>query len=170
MKTTQETTVKNLNKTVRIGNGDCGDIFCKIEIHDGKLSITGVEGPMRNGHAKGSCGQIVMHEWSLETIAPGWSVELIAAFRAIWNRWHLNDMVAGSPAQMQWLRDNPIPESEYVYPKNHYTVVCEKLAAVGLNPDNGYSYGDSWNREELPQSVWDFLAALPDTDKTPAWV
>lgn len=34
----------------------------------------------------------------------------------------------------------------------------------------GYKYGSAWLYEPLPQEVVDFLAALPYTDMTPAWV
>jgi len=37
-------------------------------------------------------------------------------------------------------------------------------------PECGYKYGTSWNREEVPQGVLDFLISLPDTDRQPAWV
>ena len=37
-------------------------------------------------------------------------------------------------------------------------------------PVCGYKYGTSWKSEEVPQSVIDFLFALPDTTITPAWV
>lgn len=72
----------------------------------------------------------------------------------IWKRWHLNDMRAGSAIQEQWLRNNPIPAEEYAYPKSHYDVASEKLAAAGLNPDpDGYRYGHAWKCEELPAEV-----------------
>jgi len=37
-------------------------------------------------------------------------------------------------------------------------------------PVCGYKYGSEWRREELPQSVYDFIAGLPDADTKPAWV
>ncbi len=77
--------------------------------------------------------------------------------RAIWDRWHLNDMNAGSPAQMEWLRNNEIVAP---YPKSHYEEASKALALVGLNPDpdylhNGkpYLYGHAWIKEELPADV-----------------
>ncbi len=167
--------VKTLEKVVRIGTNDCGDIYCKIAVKDERLSITGVEGPRRDGNARGGCGQINMHLAKQQADiqpAPGWTAELMARFFEVWDRWHLNDMRAGSKAQETWLRENPIPEADYAYPKSHYDVACSKLAAAGLNPDpsNGYKYGHSWNMEPLPSDVIDFLASLPDTDKNPAWV
>lgn len=79
---------------------------------------------------------------------------------AIWKRWHLNNMIAGSPAQEEWLRENPIDPAEYAYPKNYYEVACAKLEAAGLNPDPGYrhkghpyAYGHAWLKEDLPAHV-----------------
>jgi hypothetical protein len=79
---------------------------------------------------------------------------------AIWKRWHLNYMRAGSPAQHEWLRENPIDPAEYAYPKSHYDVVSAKLEAAGLNPDPGYiyngkpyKYGHAWLMEEIPPRV-----------------
>jgi hypothetical protein len=41
-----------------------GSTFIKICWDGKKLSITGVEGPVKNGNAVGSYGQIIMHEWT----------------------------------------------------------------------------------------------------------
>lgn len=73
---------------------------------------------------------------------------------AIWKRWHLNKMKAGSPAQEQFLREHPV---KAVYPESHYTKASQALAEAGLNPDpsfrNGYKYGSEWVHEELPADV-----------------
>lgn len=58
-----------------------------------------------------------------------------------------------------------------------YTVACDYLAGIGLNPDPNYlhegkpyKYGSAWLRREVPQEAIDFLLALPDADKKPAWI
>jgi hypothetical protein len=101
------------------------------------------------------------------TPAPGWTTEGIKRFIVLWERWHLNDMQAGSPRQMRWLRENPI---KAVYPESHYEKAKEALRVAGLEPDNGYSYGSKWLHEDIPDEVLRELAELPDTDKQPAWV
>ena len=161
-----------MNKTIRLGEGPYGSIFCHIQFNAGKLSITGVEGPTRNGDARGGCGQIIMHEWEFTSYAPGWNPELVARFREVWDRWHRNDMQAGSPAQRAYLEAHPITNRA-----NHYERARDSLRAAGLNPDPGYihngkpySYGSAWLREEVPAGVIAFLESLPDTDITPAWV
>lgn len=65
--------------------------FCKIEFEDGRLSISGVIGPKRNGNAKGSCGQCV-DEIRNGMPDSGWNQEMLNRFCDIWNEWHLNDM------------------------------------------------------------------------------
>lgn len=68
----------------------------------------------------------------------------------IWSRWHLNDCRAGSPAQMEALRE--------AFPKNSgdYEKHIEHLKALGIYNDpalDGYEYGSKWLREELPDDV-----------------
>lgn len=71
---------------------------------------------------------------------------------SIWERWHLNDMRAGSPNQEMFLRH---------YPDVHdYTARCELLSVAMLQPDNEYihngkpyRYGSAWLKEELPKEV-----------------
>ena len=86
-----------MNKIVCIGSGDCGHVYCKIAIADGRLSITGVEGPKKNGDARGGCGQIV--PVSVSKFAAGWDAELLARFNDLWTRWHLNYMRPGCEHQ-----------------------------------------------------------------------
>lgn len=97
--------MKDFDKVVRIGEihpewaGSGFSIFCKIEFKGGRLSISGVEGPLPNGDARGSCGQINMHEWGIVKYAPGWDAEKVAKFREVWESWHLNDMTPGCEHQ-----------------------------------------------------------------------
>jgi len=151
-------------KIVHIGRGDAGEVFCNIKLSNGRLSITGVEGPTRDGHCKGACGQIVMHDWGLKTYASGWNAELVARFRDVWDRWHLNDMRAGSPAQEEFIR-TWMATNQY-----EYTAACAALKEAGLYDDNGYKYGMAWKTEEIPAEVIELLASLPETEITPAWV
>ncbi len=72
------------------------NVYCKISFKSSKLSITGVVGPMINGDAHGSCGQI---QDSLLDMTPGpdWDKLKIARFHDTWDAWHLNDMIPYSP-------------------------------------------------------------------------
>ena len=177
------TATAKIEKVIFPGVNSHGDnVFCKIKFKDGKLSITGVEGPKRNGDANGSCGQIAMgyfhrnpaHNDSrysnptrIVTFQQGWSEKLWLDFLEVWNDWHLNDMVAGSPSQEAFLEANPIPAGTL----DHYSVACARLKDAGLNPDaNGYLYGHALNRVEVPEDILAFILALPATTIAPAWV
>ena len=164
-----------MNKTVRLGTrktyrGRAYSIYCSIKLsEDGRLSISGVEGPTPSGNCIGGCGQIGMHlrnEQHEIQLAPGWTRDMLARFFDVWERWHLNDMKAGTPAQMAELEKHTF-KHEY---GSHYDWACKLLEEAGLNPDKGYRYGTAWLREDVPEDVIAFLQSLPDTDKTPAWV
>lgn len=177
-----------VNKVVRLGSINTGRrwarVYCKIEFKEGKLSISGVEGPLSSGNALGSCGQIDMHLRDKQhaiKLAPGWTRSNLAKFFDVWKDWHLNDMKAGTPAQMAELAKHTFPG----YPTNHYEWACAILKDAGLyevqtgrevQNANGqfvpetYKYGSAWLREDVPQDVIEFLTGLPDTDMQPAWV
>ena len=174
-----------MNKVVRIGTGKTYggrgySIFCKVEYKDGKLSISGVEGPTASGNALGACGQIDMHLRSEQhniKLAPGWTRAKLAKFFEVWEQWHLNDMKAGTPVQEAYLKEHAAEyeafkakASKYV---SHYEWATDALNKAGLNPapdKPGYAYGSAWLSTEVPSDVIEFLEALPDTDKQPAWV
>lgn len=90
--------------------------FCTIRLNDGKLSISGVIGPLPSGNCSGGCGQIDMEfahrnpddndkrysnliKPSDITFAPGWDKEKWFDFLEVWSKWHLNDMRAGCEHQ-----------------------------------------------------------------------
>lgn len=91
--------VEHLKKTVLLGSCQAGDrrarVFVFIEYKDGKLSISGVEGPLKSGNCMGSCGQIIMsmREPDYDFIpADGITPENYERLLQVWDRWHLNDM------------------------------------------------------------------------------
>lgn len=51
----------------------------------------------------------------------------------------------------------------WVYPKDHPDGLLGRML-------NGKGYGCAWYYEPVPDDVLEWLKALPDTDKTPAWV
>lgn len=163
----------NFTKTVRISTvpaygGSWMSVYAQICYQDGKLSISGVEGPTNDGNCKGSCGQIVMHEWQGLRCAPGWTQAMVAQFREVWDKWHLNDMKAGTPEQTAYLESLGKYES--------YDWACTELEKAGLltapHPVTGepYRYGTAWLKTEVPGDVLEWLRGLPDTDEVPAWV
>jgi hypothetical protein len=175
-----------MNKVMRIGTlrEGRGSLYVRAEYKDGKLSISGVIGPLPTGDALGCCGQIEMEfshrdpkdddtrysqpiKPSEIRFAPGWNVTLWLDLLDIWHRWHMNDTIAGSKVQEDWLREHPV---KAVYPESHYEKASQALRDAGLNPDaEGYEYGSAWQREEIPPEVIKQLEAMPETDRKPAW-
>lgn len=161
---------KSVNKVVRLGTVSVGNrnasVYCKVSFNNGKLSISGVEGPLPSGNALGSCGQIDMHlkASSFKTLASGWTFGKVQKFLAIWKEWHLNDMKAGVPPQEEAIKEWKALGNKYDYEK-----ACEYLKSVNLYEVDGYKYGHAWNRVEVPNVVIEWLEALPETDKQPAW-
>lgn len=104
-----------------------------------ELSITGVEGPKRNGDCVGSCGQITVSSKRLAYdhffYAAGWDGTMLLKLADIWDRWHLNGMRAGSPRQQAWLRDHPVTA---VYPESYYDKAKAALREAGLEPDTEF--------------------------------
>jgi len=154
-------------------------LFVEVEVHhtndrttdlsQPELSITGVEGPKANGDAFGSCGQCVHSLDELEVLEDGWTPEMVATLRDIWNRWHLNAMRAGTIAQTEHLRTLTFPG----YPVSHFDWAKEQLAAVGLQPDTSvdppYSYGSAWLYEPLPEATLAWLRHLPESTVKYPW-
>ncbi len=180
-------------KVVRLGRtADAGDVYCKIEYSaEGRLSVTGVEGPRRNGNMRGSAGQIVatLRERGVEHItpAPGWTHDRMCGFLRLWDAWHLNDMRAGCEHQRSegWA-DRPIDPTKptRAYGKhfpgqrqdswNMLVWVWRSEHPEGLLafpcPTCGYKYGTQWLKQDVPDDVLEWLRTLPDSDITPAWV
>lgn len=262
--------MENFKKVVHVGTVPCGRararVFCKVEFKDGKLSISGVEGPLASGNCHGACGQIDMnyaHNDSTHAevvgrglirpkdmkFAKGWDEDKWLKFLDVWARWHLNEMRPGCEHQRgpEWNTEAPVttyfyrltdevckerkrdadmaveclktgetlvpterqvllanlqrivsrptqmdesdPLSQYYTPNGPqyehdsynspskteragWVRFSEHPAGLLMKPCPvcGYHYGKEWRREEVPEDVLEFLAGLPDSDLTPAWV
>ena len=119
----------------------------KIELKDspkGKvLSIMG--GIWNSKHSDYyTCGQCL--DTILEFFPSNPKVKRIVE---IWNRWHLNDMKAGTPKQEACIREMPTPKTGQAI----YDLTCEYLESKGLLVDNGYKYGSEWLFEEIPNEI-----------------
>jgi hypothetical protein len=119
-------------------------VTVEVSLEDGRLSI---------------CGSI-WNPRETDIYSGGQNIDEIAKLlrgnariqriKAVWERWHLNDLRAGTPAQMAYLREHPV---NAVYPESHYKKASKVLTDAGLNPDGGYKYGFAWLKEELPADV-----------------
>lgn len=155
-----------MDKVVRIGTIQHDrrwvSVYCRIKYENGRLSITGVVGPLASGNAVGSCGQILdVVKRSVWNYAPGWNQSVRRALADVWERWHLNDMNAGTADQMAHIRAHPAPAGA-----DWFAFHKAALESAGM----GEGFGAAWYREEVPAEVLEWLARLPPTDRTPAWV
>lgn len=183
-------------KLISPGSGPDGRVFVEIELHhrndhtedqsERELSIAGVEGPKRNGDARGGCGQIVDSLADIYELSEGWTPEMVAKLADVWNRWHLNDMKAGCEHQRAagWGTtpidpDKPTNSYGRHFPdQKHDTwnlagwvkrseweggLMCEPCWVCG------YRYGTAWLYEAIPDDVLDWLRALPDNTYVYAW-
>ena len=141
----------NLPKIAYNGSRKINAVTIDISLEDGNLSLIGNVWNARRTDVT-LCGQIYKE---LRNLYPHNSQ--VQSLVAVWKRWHFNDMRAGSPAQEAYLRANPV---KAVYPESHYDKASAALAAVGLNPDNGYKYGSAWLKEELPAEIVAFIEGL----------
>ena len=185
-------TVAPFRKIVRIGTsethaGRAYSVFVAAEWDGKRLSISGVEGPLTNGDALGSCGQICS-EWDIRQYAPGWDAKKEAQLRDVWGRWHLSDMRANCEHQTgpEWdpsreivteFYEPNIPRYKgdtYNRPQTTTTAGWATQSEGGIlsKPCDvcGYHYGSAWLHEDVPAEVLEWLLALPDTDRRPAWV
>lgn len=157
----------DFSRQYRLGIHADGSVYVDVLWRDGRLSITGVIGPDARGDARGSCGQIVDHLRDDIKFAEGWDRETVDRLADIWERWHLNHCTAGTQRQEEHLRT--LKGQFPGYPMSHYEWAKEELAKVGLQPDDGYSYGSAWLHEEVPAEIIDWLANLPEGDKVSPW-
>lgn len=118
---------------------DCKDVQIDISYANSVLSIS--------GQSEHHCGQITEYLKTLPaeeyTLNPGWTSEMLDRFIAIWERWHLNNLRAGCVHQrrLEWNA------------KDHLNQPC---------PACGYRYGNAWLFEPVPDSVIEWLFALPE--------
>jgi hypothetical protein len=165
-----------MKKQAYLGKNEYGDkVFITAKLVDGRLSISGVEGPKGNGDAFGSCGQI--NPVSIVKFAPGWDSSAIDLLNTIWDRWHLNDMNAGNAQQQQAIRDWEASDdynSRYydLGFDSWYSMACAYLKSIDLLVSNGYRYGTAWVYEDLPEYVTDWFNSIPETTELPPrpWV
>lgn len=146
-----------------------GDLFVTIRWNGLRLSLSGASGPTASGNCKGSCGQCSGELAELTKFYEGWDETKAARLAELWERWHLNDTRAGSPAQEAWLRENPV---SYTHPQSHYQEACKALSKAGLHPDpsaGDYRYGSAWKFEEVPFEVIEELFSLPLAYRPHPW-
>lgn len=152
-----------------------------------RLSMHGVIGPMKNGDALGSCGQIsdtILDAERRHEIkhAEGWDRSKVFELLAIWDAWHLNDMRAGCEHQRAERWDNERIDPAEV-PNSHANRDERGILAMWVTQEEhpkgllskpcgtcGYEYGSAWLHEELPRDIINRLERFPVSTSIPAWI
>ncbi len=131
------------------------------------LSLSGVDHPMYNGDARGGCGQIygILRDVERPNFDEGWTQDSVNELHDIWERWHLNDMNAGTAKQMEFIRAKKAEGWKY-----NYDQAKEALIDAGIYNDDGKKYGHSWYFEALPIEIIKWFNGLQDTSNNYAWV
>lgn len=171
-----------MKRTIHLGASKHGNVFVFIGFTNGKLSISGVEGPKPNGDARGSCGQIEVQDDI--RLNEGWTPDMLDMFKAVWKRWHLNDMRPGCEHQREarWA-ERPIDpakplsacgkhfEGQKNNSWNTLAWVTRKEHPKGLLghpcPICGYQFGSRWIHEDVPKDVVEWLFNLPIGNQVP---
>lgn len=149
MEQTQQITHESFNKVlVFYKNNKTAEI--EIKYTDGVLSITGT---VFRGHKLNksesnliSCGQCL---YDCRRIVPD---QLLR----VWERWHLNDMRAGTRAQ-ELLLESVKDTFDH---NDWYTAACDYLKSIDMYNHNGYEYGTKWLTEPVPSDVLEYLRSL----------
>ncbi len=77
----------------------------------------------------------------------------------VWDRWHLNDLNAGTTKQRELVEQHK-NDPKYA----ELDVFLDRPKAIlkdfNADPDNGYSYGSEWLYEPLPKDVVEFIKKM----------
>lgn len=123
---------------------------------DGRLSLA--------GSGRHGSGQVYEH-LTKDNPATGFTKEDCVRLMQVWQRWHLNDMRAGTPKQ-----EDVVRKWRQTAADTGYSAACKMLDSIGLLTDNGYRYGSRWLKEDVPEEVLKWLFTLPGTGNTYAEV
>ncbi len=156
--------MRNFTKICRIGRQPkVGDTFIRIEFTNGKLSISGVEGPQPSGNCTGGCGQIDTHEWHISFYAYGWDKASVAKLREVWKKWHLNNMTPNCEHQVgpEWTpRDVPRYEMTLTLDAINAKNKARDAAMAAL--EKGEPFTPTPEQTRMAGLTYSFLALTPE--------
>lgn len=112
------------------------------------LSICGDIKFGAGGSVGGQCEDTILKYWG--------HIPEVAELCALWERWHLNELQAGTKAQMEIVRNLP----KCPVKTDWYTWASLNLQSQGLFEDRGYSFGREWLFETIPAKVVKRIKAL----------
>ena len=128
----------------------------RVEIRytsNGRLSFCG-----SGYYGSGQCSEALIKGYP----ADGYTRKDCFRLKQAWDRWHLNDMRAGTQKQEELVRE----WKKKFSPEVSYENTCKMLEDTGFLFDNGYKYGSKWLKEEVPNDVLEWLFSLPGEGAT----
>jgi hypothetical protein len=172
-------TTLNLGKIDYEGSGKANLVILKMEIKTGNyknrldtnlrpvsncktLSISGQIWDKRHFDCV-TCGQIS------DTILKYYSGnERVERIVEIWERWHLNDLSAGTESQKECLKNSGVDFSEYRKAgyESYYDYERFVLEQNGLLYDGFYEFGSQWLVEPLPDEIESEIIELFENQTT----
>ena len=81
----------------------------------------------------------------LDTIAKYVKAPQFKKIHRLWKQYHLNDMHAGTVAQ-----EEALEKAGLTGWASNYRECCKYLESIGLLEDNGYKFGSSWLKRDIP--------------------
>lgn len=163
-------TVKN-KKIGYLDDGyDQGNVHLDISLKQKDETVMGVDGQLYknplvlsiSGDVGNTAGQI--HDQLKKQLSAG-NLKLdddidkddFRKFLDIWDKWHLNDMNAGTIKQMELVNDH-IDDDKYKNEKDWYDKAVAILEDNNLLEDDGYRFGSKWLYNPLPKDVIVFVS------------
>ena len=147
-------------------------VFIRYELREGKHGLVfSAQGEIYSKTGRGdrdcmSCGQ------NLEEIARMFPNHTkLQEFVQIWRDWHLNDMNAGTPEQMAFLKTYLIADKGRWYESacqglkdnNLYEVpVTDEMRKQGIKGET-YRFGYAWLYHPLPQEIVEKIKSFTET-------
>lgn len=146
------------------------NLWIEINYTDGKLSITGVHGPMGNGDCRGSCGQCIDTLRELSKVPYAFDIaigrEAAVQLADAWEHWHLNDMRAHCPHTIKDHGWNPSKQITLY----HWTLTTEAWRAqneIKRKAMEGLQGGDTVTMTEESRALLALPMSLCNGSETP---
>ena len=111
----------------------------KVELSDEKV-FTASANIWNSKHTDCVCGGQCLDE-----VAKYVKSDKFKKIYRLWKQYHLNDMHAGTEKQEEALK-----AVEFENWANDYSKCCDYLESINLLVDDGYKFGTSWLKREIP--------------------
>lgn len=192
---TTTTEVQNFNATLQLGKiaytgkrrVNAVELELNIRYHDGegkrtvdlelapeRYAVVSICGSIKNALGSDS----VSHGQNTDEIRKALHVASVQRICNLWDRWHLNDLKSGTPAQMDYLKSHPSGSASDHFIASKKTLEEAGLYTVSYSPKRGrldghingdqlYTYGTDWLVEIVPDEVIEELKALFSTPVAP---